>query len=239
MAKRTMQLLPIENLCWSWQIPETLNPTELLKVSFFHCLLFGHGGLRRSHLFSSRWQGDSQVLHAYCLQVHRGIKGVVRDAQGRGIPNATISVEGINHDIRTGIFFRSQNLKVFFSWKPSQMSNRFYSSQRKGFCREEHKQKQLVCLSHSAGQRLTWKKRLLMPTNAAVLKKFSTQSVKSNDPKGIKHYYSWQYVKVAASSKNPSFSKLHFKEHLEESCSHNRIFGSFRKLAMNWPDNLN
>lgn len=35
--------------------------------------------------------------------MHRGIKGVVRDSDTElGIPNAIISVDGINHDVRTG-----------------------------------------------------------------------------------------------------------------------------------------
>lgn len=40
--------------------------------------------------------------HVSPLKVHRGIKGVVTDEQGIPIANATISVSGINHGVKTG-----------------------------------------------------------------------------------------------------------------------------------------
>ncbi|KTF89565.1 hypothetical protein cypCar_00043260 [Cyprinus carpio] len=48
------------------------------------------------------WENNRESLLVFMEQVHRGIKGVVRDVQGKGIANAIIAVDGINHDIRTG-----------------------------------------------------------------------------------------------------------------------------------------
>ncbi|XP_017597870.1 PREDICTED: inactive carboxypeptidase-like protein X2 [Corvus brachyrhynchos] len=49
------------------------------------------------------WENNRESLLLFMEQVHRGIKGVVRDSDTeQGIPNAIISVDGINHDVRTG-----------------------------------------------------------------------------------------------------------------------------------------
>uniref|UniRef100_A0A6Q2WSG2 Inactive carboxypeptidase-like protein X2 n=1 Tax=Esox lucius TaxID=8010 RepID=A0A6Q2WSG2_ESOLU len=47
------------------------------------------------------WENNRSPLLVFMEQVHRGIKGFVRDIHGRGIANAIIQVEGIAHDIRT------------------------------------------------------------------------------------------------------------------------------------------
>ncbi|XP_021066940.1 adipocyte enhancer-binding protein 1 isoform X1 [Mus pahari] len=47
------------------------------------------------------WENNKEALLTFMEQVHRGIKGVVTDEQGVPIANATISVSGINHGVKT------------------------------------------------------------------------------------------------------------------------------------------
>eukprot|EP00058_Branchiostoma_floridae_P023509 XP_002608999.1 hypothetical protein BRAFLDRAFT_124007 [Branchiostoma floridae] len=47
------------------------------------------------------WEDNKEALLSYMEAVHTGIKGFVRDGAGRGVPNATISVEDVDHDVTT------------------------------------------------------------------------------------------------------------------------------------------
>uniref|UniRef100_A0A3Q1G7H1 Carboxypeptidase D, a n=1 Tax=Acanthochromis polyacanthus TaxID=80966 RepID=A0A3Q1G7H1_9TELE len=48
------------------------------------------------------WKENRKALLQFIHQVHTGIKGTISDAEdGTGIPNATISVQGIDHNITT------------------------------------------------------------------------------------------------------------------------------------------
>ncbi|XP_075063338.1 adipocyte enhancer-binding protein 1 isoform X2 [Mixophyes fleayi] len=71
--------------------------TNCLELSvYLGCDKFPH----ESEL-AEEWENNKESLLTFIEQVHRGIKGIVTDRQGEPIPNATISVGEINHDVTT------------------------------------------------------------------------------------------------------------------------------------------
>ncbi|XP_051906560.1 LOW QUALITY PROTEIN: adipocyte enhancer-binding protein 1 [Hippocampus zosterae] len=71
--------------------------TNCLEISIFlGCDKFPH----ESEL-PLEWENNREALLSFIEQVHRGIKGVVKDTEGNALANATISVEGIRHDVIT------------------------------------------------------------------------------------------------------------------------------------------
>ncbi|XP_012502376.1 PREDICTED: adipocyte enhancer-binding protein 1 [Propithecus coquereli] len=71
--------------------------TNCLELSIYlGCDKFPH----ESEL-AREWENNKEALLTFMEQVHRGIKGVVTDEQGIPIANATISVSGINHGVKT------------------------------------------------------------------------------------------------------------------------------------------
>ena len=51
---------------------------------------------------STYWDENREALIVYMEKVHTGIKGIVTSVDGKPLANATISVDSINHPIRTG-----------------------------------------------------------------------------------------------------------------------------------------
>ncbi|XP_070612931.1 probable carboxypeptidase X1 [Erythrolamprus reginae] len=84
-------------------VPGSMNDFSYLHTNCFEvtielsCDKFPH----ESEL-PQEWENNKESLLLYMEQIHRGIKGIVRDKDTeRGLADAIISVEGINHDIRT------------------------------------------------------------------------------------------------------------------------------------------
>ncbi|XP_054853645.1 adipocyte enhancer-binding protein 1 isoform X3 [Eublepharis macularius] len=71
--------------------------TNCLELSIYPgCDKFPH-----ENELAQEWENNKESLLTFMEQVHRGIKGMVRDQQGDPIANVSISVVGINHDVKT------------------------------------------------------------------------------------------------------------------------------------------
>uniref|UniRef100_A0A8C5I6Z6 Inactive carboxypeptidase-like protein X2 n=1 Tax=Gouania willdenowi TaxID=441366 RepID=A0A8C5I6Z6_GOUWI len=80
----------------------SMNDFSYLHTNCFELSMYvGCDKFPHENELPEEWENNRESLLVFMEQVHRGIKGVVRDLQGRGIANATISVEGISHDIHT------------------------------------------------------------------------------------------------------------------------------------------
>ncbi|XP_048852507.1 probable carboxypeptidase X1 [Brienomyrus brachyistius] len=86
-------------------LPGSMNDFSYLHTNCFEvtvelsCDKFPHA----SEL-PREWENNKESLLLYMEQVHRGIKGVVRDKNtGAGIADAIIKVENLDHDIRSAL----------------------------------------------------------------------------------------------------------------------------------------
>uniref|UniRef100_A0A8C4ZPN1 AE binding protein 1b n=1 Tax=Gadus morhua TaxID=8049 RepID=A0A8C4ZPN1_GADMO len=71
--------------------------TNCMELSIFlGCDKFPH----ESEL-AYEWEKNKEAMLTFMEQVHRGIRGVVKDQEGTAIGNATVSVEGVEHDVTT------------------------------------------------------------------------------------------------------------------------------------------
>ncbi|XP_073675355.1 uncharacterized protein aebp1b [Garra rufa] len=84
-------------------IPGSMNDFSYLHTNCFELSVFlGCDKFPHQSELLREWEHNREALLTFMAQVHRGIKGVVKDKEGNPIFNATVSVEGVNHDVRTG-----------------------------------------------------------------------------------------------------------------------------------------
>ncbi|XP_036295249.1 inactive carboxypeptidase-like protein X2 [Pipistrellus kuhlii] len=87
----------------SWHtVAGSLNDFSYLHTNCFELSIYvGCDKFPHESELPEEWENNRESLIVFMEQVHRGIKGLVTDSHGKGIPDAVISVEGINHDVCT------------------------------------------------------------------------------------------------------------------------------------------
>ncbi|XP_062340186.1 adipocyte enhancer-binding protein 1 [Osmerus eperlanus] len=87
----------------SWKpVVGSMNDFSYLHTNCFELSIFlGCDKFPHESELPLEWENNREALLSFIEQVHRGIKGLVRDMEGNPLANATISVEGILHDVKT------------------------------------------------------------------------------------------------------------------------------------------
>uniref|UniRef100_A0A3B4VRZ7 AE binding protein 1a n=1 Tax=Seriola dumerili TaxID=41447 RepID=A0A3B4VRZ7_SERDU len=86
----------------SWKPVVGMNDFSYLHTNCFELSIFlGCDKFPHESELPLEWENNRESLLSFIEQVNRGIKGVVRDVEGNPLPNATVTVEGIRHDILT------------------------------------------------------------------------------------------------------------------------------------------
>uniref|UniRef100_A0A3Q0SLH0 Peptidase M14 domain-containing protein n=1 Tax=Amphilophus citrinellus TaxID=61819 RepID=A0A3Q0SLH0_AMPCI len=92
------------------QLSASMNDFSYLHTNCFELSIFlGCDKFPHQSELAYEWEKNREAMLTFMEQVHRGIRGIVKDQQGNPIANATISIEGINHDVTTGDYWRLLN----------------------------------------------------------------------------------------------------------------------------------
>ncbi|KAK5871190.1 hypothetical protein PBY51_004083 [Eleginops maclovinus] len=83
-------------------IKGSMNDFSYLHTNCFELSIFlGCDKFPHQNELVYEWEKNREAMLIFMEQVHRGIRGIVKDQQGNSIANATVSVEGVNHDVTT------------------------------------------------------------------------------------------------------------------------------------------